>query len=305
MKSFAGIEIVGSRLQIVIGDDRANIHQRYNFSIDGAAGAEAMCNQITSAFDEIDTDIIRGIGIGFGGPVDHRTGRIWASYEIEGWSDFPIRNWLSDLTGVFVSVENDANVAAFGESLFGAGRNYDNVYYVTLGSGVGAGHILERNIYHGNSPGETEMGHIRLDKSGRTVESSCSLLAIEEKIREANRKFPESHLAKLTSRLHCCEYKHLIEAVNARDSVAMAILDNTADDLAFSLSHAVHLLHPETVIIGGEPSLACEPLRKAVEDKLKHYLMDAFHPGPDIQLSRLREDAIVIGALALAIQHKD
>jgi glucokinase len=304
MKLFAGIEIVGPRLQIVIGDDRANIHQRYNFSIDGAAGAEAMCKQITSTFDEIDTDIIRGIGIGFGGPVDHKTGKIWTSYEIEGWSDFPIRNWLSDLTGIFVSVENDANVAAYGEALFGAGKNYDNVYYITLGSGVGAGHVLEKNIYHGNKPGETEMGHIRLDKSGRTVESSCSVLAIEEKIREANKKYPGSHLATLTSKLNAGEFKFLGQAVDAGDDVAKEILESTADDLAFSLSHAVHLLHPETVIIGGEGSLACDRLRNFVEEKLRHYLMDAFHPGPDIQLSKLKEDAVAIGALALAIQHR-
>ena len=305
MKSFAGIEISGSRLQIVIGDDRAHIHQRYNFSIDGTAGAEAMCKQITTTFDEIDTDIIRGIGIGFGGPVDHKTGKIWTSYEIEGWSNFPIRNWLSDLTGVFVSVENDANVAAYGEALFGSGKNYDNVYYVMLGCGVGAGHVLEKNIYHGHRPGETEMGHIRLDKAGRTVESSCSVLAIEEKIRDANIKYPNSKLAKLTSRLHTGEYKHLMEAVSFNDEAAIEILRHTADDLAFSLSHAVHLLHPETVIIGGESSLACEPLRKAVEEKLRHYLMDAFHPGPDIQLSKLKEDAVAVGALALAIQHKN
>jgi glucokinase len=305
MKSFAGIEIVGSRLQIVIGDDRANIHQRYNFSIDGSAGAEAMCKQITSTFDEIDTDIIRGIGIGFGGPVDHRSGKIWTSYEIEGWSNFPIRNWLSDLTGIFVSVENDANVAAYGEALFGSGRNYDNVYYVSLGSGVGAGHVLEKNIYHGNRPGETEMGHIRLDKSGRTVESSCSVLAIEEKIRVSNKKHPHSLLAKLTSGLHAGEYKHLVEALKDGDEFANEILNDTADDLAFSLSHVVHLLHPETVIIGGESSLACEPLRKAVEEKLKHYLMDAFYPGPELQLSKLKEDAVAIGALALAIQHRN
>ncbi|HYG03723.1 MAG TPA: ROK family protein [Chryseosolibacter sp.] len=305
MKSFAGIEVVDTRLQIVIGDDRANILQRYTAGINRNAGAEAMCAQITTLFNEIDTEIIRGIGIGFGGPVDHKTGKIWTSYDMEGWSNFPLRNWLSDLTGVFVSVENDANVAAFGEALFGAGRNYDNVFYVTIASGIGAGHVVGKEIYHGNRPGETELGHVRLDKTCRTVQACCSITAIETKIQSAVSTQRGSFLAKSLNRSKDQPIVSLMNGVSRNDELSLQIFFEVADDIAFAISHAVHLLHPETIVIGGNVDFVNEALRSAVEDKIKIYIMEAFHPGPDIQLSALRNDAVTVGALALAIAHKE
>ncbi|MEX2235900.1 MAG: ROK family protein [Cyclobacteriaceae bacterium] len=79
------------------------------------------------------------------------------------------------------------------------------------------------------------------------------------------------------------------------------MLDTTADDFSFALSHAVHLMNPETVILGGGLSLVGEPFRKLIEQKVQSYLMDVFRPGPSIQLSFLKEDAVPVGALALAM----
>lgn len=304
MKTFAGIEIGGTKLQIVLGDENANIHQRFRFSVDQQAGAEGIRKLIIETFKQIDHNSLRGIGIGFGGPVDHQSGKIYTSYHIEGWANFSITHWLSDLTGVFCSVDNDANVAAIGEALFGSGRNYENVYYVTLGSGLGAGHVVNKTIYHGSPPGELEMGHIRLDKTGKTVQSSCSGWAVDEKIRLAIQKEPKGLLAKLVKKSKGHESKILGDALTAGDKTATAIFQETIDDFAFALSHAVHLFHPQTVILGGGLSLIGEPVRLTTEQKLSGYLMDAFQPGPDIQLSKLKEDAVPVGALALAIHHK-
>jgi len=304
VKTFAGIEIGGTKLQIVLGDENANILERFRFQVDVSAGAEGIRRNIAKTFEQLDTEKIRGIGIGFGGPVDHKTGKIFTSYHVAGWSDFSITHWLSGLTGIFVSVDNDANVAAFGEALYGAGRNYENVSYVTLGSGVGAGHVVNRKVYHGTTPGEMELGHVRLDKAGKTVQSSCSGWAVDEKIRKAIGENPKGVLAKLCKSANGTESRLLKDAIDQQDDIAIKILDETIDDLAFALSHTVHLLHPQTVVLGGGLSLIGEKLRSGIEKKLKEYLMDAFQPGPDIQISRLGEDAVPVGALALAIDHK-
>jgi glucokinase len=304
MKSFAGIEIGGTKLQIVLGDDSANITKRFRFTVDQAAGADGIRDIIVKTFSDLNTEEIRGIGIGFGGPVDHKTGKIFTSYHIQGWSDFSITNWLREKTGIYVSVDNDANVAALGEALFGAGRNYENVCYVTLGSGLGAGLVVDRRIYHGASPGEMEMGHIRLDRSGKTLQDSCSGWAVDEKLRTLIKQNPKGQLAKLAKGETFSESRFLVTAIEEGDRDAEKILVDTMDDFAFGLSHAVHLLHPQTVIMGGGLSLLGEPLRKVVEQKLSTYLMSAFQPGPDIQLSKLKEDAVPVGALALAIENK-
>jgi len=96
------------------------------------------------------------------------------------------------------------------------------------------------------------------------------------------------------------EARHLRGALDAGDPVALKILAAVADDLAFALSHAVHLFHPEIIVVGGGLSLVGEPLRAAMAAALPAYLMEAFRPGPQVALAGLGEDSVPVGALALA-----
>ncbi len=303
-KNYIGIEIGGSKLQIVLGDEKARILERFRFEVDRNAGAEKIQESISETARGFRTKKISGIGVGFGGPVDRVAGKIWESHQIQGWSGFPLKRWLEELTGVPVSIDNDANAAALGESLYGAGKDRNIVLYITLGSGVGGGVVADKKIYRGAAPGEVEIGHIRLDKTGRTLESACSGWAADQKIRDAVRLYPESALSRFAPGVQGAEAKLLRQALEANDALAIRILDEICDDLAFGVSHAVHLFHPETVILGGGLSLIGEPLRIKVAQKLIPYLMDAFQPGPLVRLSILKEDAVPVGALALAIQDK-
>ena len=121
------------------------------------------------------------------------------------------------LAKVPVFVDNDANVAALGEAHHGAGKNFNPVFYVTLGSGVGGGLVVNGNIYHGAKPGESEIGHMRLDKSGRIVESSCSGWAMDKKIRAAILKHPDSTLTKLAGTASRGEAQFLKRALDQND----------------------------------------------------------------------------------------
>jgi glucokinase len=161
-------------------------------------------------------------------------------------------------------VENDANVAALAEAVAGAGTDYANVFYITLGSGVGGGLVVDGRLYHGALPGETEVGHLRLDRSGTTLESRCSGWAVDGRIREAVRQHPGSVLAQLVGDTSPGEARFLYPALERSDPLAQSILHETSADLAFGLSHVVHLLHPEVIILGGGLSLLGEPLRAAV-----------------------------------------
>jgi glucokinase len=305
-KTYLGIEIGGTKLQLVLGNEKAQILKRFRFVVDRNAGAEEIRQHIAKTLRDLRSEQLSAIGVGYGGPIDRATGKVLVSYQIEGWSDFPLKEWLGDLTGVTTVVDNDANVAALGEALHGAGKSYNNVLYITLGSGVGSGIVLYKKIYHGAFPGEAEMGHIRLDKTGRTIESSCSGWAVDKKIRDAVLNYPEGIFAKLVKEKgEGAEARSLAVAVQLNDAQALKILDETCDDLAFGISHAVHLLHPEIIILGGGLSFIGELLRKLVAQKLSKYLMSVFQPGPPILLSLLKEDAVPVGALELAIQCKN
>jgi glucokinase len=296
-----GIEIGGSKTQLLVGEESLAIVARERFSVDRERGGEGIRKQIAAALPEImDSWRPTAIGVGFGGPVDWRSGRICRSHQIAGWSEFPLGEWLTGLTGLPVRVENDANLAALGEALHGAGRGSDPVMYITLGSGVGGGLVVNGAIYHGATPGEAEIGHLRLDRQGTVVEKRCSGWAVDEKIRALKAAGSDSVLCELTKGMTTGEARQLPAALAAGDAVARGILDKTTEDLAWALSHAVHLFHPEVIVLGGGLSLVGEPLRQAVGSALPRFVMDAFAGGPQVRLAQLGEDAVPVGGLLLA-----
>lgn len=295
-------------MQVVLGNVHADIIDRRRFNVDKKGGGAGIRRQIATAIDGFQhKHRISGVGIGFGGPVDWRTGKVACSHHIEGWSDFELVPWVKELARAPVCVDNDANTAALAEACKGAGMNSNPVFYVTLGSGVGGGLVVNREIYHGAIPGEAEIGHVRLDKSGLILEKRCSGWAVDERIRSAIREEPDSALAKLcqsTGKGSGGESRHLLKAIEAADPLALRILDETAEDLAFGLSHVVHLCHPQMIILGGGLSLLGEVLVKAVTKHLPRFLMDSFKPGPTLTLAELQEDVVTVGALILGTKAK-
>jgi glucokinase len=300
---YIGIEIGGTKLQVAVGNAEGQIEQRCRFTVELSAGATGIRHQLEQTIPGLAKEFQpAAVGVGFGGPVDWKAGEICCSHQVEGWSGFPLARWLSDLAQAPVVVDNDANVAALGEALHGAGVGFNPVFYVTLGSGVGGGLVLEGKIYHGAKPGESEIGHIRLDRSGAIVESRCSGWAVDAKIRAAITENPSSSLARRVGAARAGEAKYLKAALEDADPLAQRILSETATDLAFGLSHVAHLFHPEIVVLGGGLSLVGEPLRLALEQALPDFVMHAFGSGPKIALAKLGEDAVPVGALELARQ---
>jgi glucokinase len=296
-----GIEIGGTKLQVVVGDPEGTIRARHRFTVDRAKGGHGIRAQITQCLSELGQQIrVSAIGVGFGGPVDRDSGQICCSHQIEGWSGFPLRQWLESLAQVRVQVENDANTAALGEAKCGAGMGHDPVFYVTLGSGVGGGLVVSGSIYHGAKPGEAEIGHVRLNLQGETIESQCSGWAVDRQIRQLCQRHPDGVLALLTAGQSTGEAAHLATALQQNDSLAITILEETARNLALGLSHVTHLCHPEVVILGGGLSKVGEPLRATVQRHLGSLIMTAFQPGPEVRLATLGEDAVPVGALLLA-----
>jgi len=299
--TYAAIEIGGSKLQLAVGNAAGKILERFRFPVDRSQGAEGIRRHIETKVKQLlAARQPRAVGVGYGGPVNWRNGQICCSHHIAGWSDFPLGEWLRSLTGLPVVVDNDANVAALGEATHGAGQRHNPVFYVTLGSGVGGGLVVDGSIYHGTTPGEAELGHVRLDRRGTTVEARCAGWAVDRKIRAFIKRHPRSRLARLAGRTAGGEARCLGPALRQNDPSARRILRETAADLAFGLSHAVHLFHPQVIVIGGGLALLGEPLRAAVSEALPRFVMAAFAPGPRVALAALGEDAVPVGALVLA-----
>lgn len=300
-RAFLGIEIGGTKLQLVAGDESAAIRQRARLDVAPARGADGIREQIRAALPNLLAQWHpAAIAVGFGGPVDRSTGRIARSHQVEGWSGFDLRGWLHEISCLPVVVENDSNAAAFAEATRGAGTGCNPVFYFNLGSGVGGGLVVDGRIYHGQAPGEAEFGHLCLERDGTTVEDRCSGWAVDRRLRALALTAPDGLLARLIGPVAGGEAKHLREALDAKDVFARQLLGDLAEDLAFALSHVTHLFHPEIVVMGGGLSLVGEPLRKAVSEALTGRVMEVFHGGPKFTLAALGEDAVPMGALLLA-----
>jgi len=296
-----GIEIGGTKLQIVAGDASGTIRHRWRATADRAGGAGAISRQIVAGIHELTRHMpAHAIGVGFGGPVDHSAGRIRVSHQVDGWADVDLGAFLAQQTRLPVRIENDSNLAALAEATRGAGARLGRVFYFNLGSGVGGGFVIDGKLYHGRPPGEVEFGHLRLERSGATVESRCSGWAVDAEIRKLRKPSPESFLARAIGNTPGGESSHLAGALSQGDAGANDILHQLAGDLAFALSHVVHLLNPDVIVLGGGLANVGEPLRAAVAESLERSIMTVFRPAPPVKLAELGEDAVPTGALLLA-----
>jgi len=330
-----GIEIGGTKVQLFSADGSGQVQQRFRYEVDKQKGAGGILDFITQTLRQLHTPPT-AVGVGFGGPVNSDTGQISTSYQIEGWAGLNLMNWFREQTQAqTIRIENDANVAALGEALHGAGRGYRHVFYVTIGSGIGGGMVVDGQIYHGAMPGEAELGHLWLVPPGRsadaesspgestpgestpgestpgestpgqTLEETCSGWAIDRQIRNLLPQLPtDSPLRQLVEAATNegrvgGEARFLLSAYEQGDTVAHMLIEQVGSVLALGLSHATHLFHPQVIVLGGGLSLIGEPLRAAVKNALERFVMKAFRPAPLVFLSQLREEAVPIGALAM------
>jgi glucokinase len=258
---------------------------------------------------------VAAAGIGFGGPVVAGRGVVTTSHQVAGWDDFPLADWARRTLGVEnVSLENDADTAGLGETRFGAGVGFSPVLYVTVGSGIGGGLILNGRIYHGSGAGAIEVGHLWVidrndsDLGVVTLEKAASGWAIAD----AARSYVERHRAA-AGRAPWSVLRHAggdPAAITARDVAAAAregdrearyILDRAAAAMAHGLGQAVTLLAPRRIILGGGVSLIGEDLWLGpIRSKLEAYIFPPFRGTFDVVAAALGEEVVVHGALALA-----
>lgn len=285
---FLGIEIGGTKLQAAAGDGGGRLVESLRERVDTDAGAAGILAQIERLGQALlRRHPLQAIGVGFGGPVDDRTQTVVKSHQIEGWENFSLSNWLSDRFRLPAVIGNDADVAGLGEALHGAGQGISPLFYVTIGSGIGGGFILDGRIFRGFGMGAAEIGHLRVESpDGRVpLESVASGWGIESRYRAR------------TSRSRSVSE---IAAAVPHDALAHAILSQAWDALAEALCHVVALIAPRRIILGGGVSLLGDVLFSPVRALVKARVFRPFADGFDIVPAALGEDVVLHGALALA-----
>src|SRR5438445_5630774 len=314
---YLGIEIGGTKLQLGIGPGNGTLAGLWRGAVDVAAGPEGIRRQITAAVPELlaragmDRSQIKGVGIGFGGPVDDQTRTIIKSHQIEGWDNFPLANWITEITGWPVVLGNDADVAGLAEALFGAGKGLSPIFYITIGSGIGGGLIINGEIYRGCGRGAAEIGHTKIKDapfgqfpSEEVLEDRVSGWGIEKAAQAAvqSGQGPESLLLRLVDGNHRrITAEQVAEAAQQEDVFAELILRRSWVYLSQVICDVIALICPRRIVIGGGVSLMgeellFEPLRRMVAERVFKPFAGCY----DIVPAALGEEVVVHGALALA-----
>jgi glucokinase len=316
LRMFLGIEIGGTKLQIGIGPGDGTLAHFWRGPVKPAAGGEGIRKQIVTAVPKLLRKAkmkprdIRAIGVGFGGPVDDKTQRILKSHQVEGWAGFPLSEWLTAEFGRPVALGNDADVAGLAEALFGAGKGLSPIFYITVGSGIGGGLIIDQKIYRGCGRGAAEIGHLQIKAEdweyGEPFEGPLEELASGWAISENARTYVggASPLWKLSRGKPATITTELVaKAAQQGDKIAEQCLQQAIEFLAEGICHVIALLCPRRIVIGGGVSLIGEklffaPLRKRVGEQV----FKPFAGLTDIVPAKLGEEVVVHGALALARQ---
>jgi glucokinase len=318
---YLGIEIGGTKLQLGVGPADGTLRALWRGTVDVAEGPEGIRKQIVAAVPELlaksglDRKQLRGVGIGFGGPVDDSNHTIIKSHQIEGWDNFPLAKWIADVVGLPSALGNDADVAGLGEALFGAGKGFNPIFYITIGSGIGGGLIIDGEIYRGSGRGAAEVGHLQFnvyfvkgasvfDSPKETLEQLASGWGIAEAARRCiAEEQPIRSLLYSTGAKpgRVLTAEDVARAARQGDAVAESILKTSIGYLADGICHVIALLCPRRIIIGGGVSLMgekllFEPLRRMVAERVFKPFADCYEIVP----AALGEEMVVHGALALA-----
>jgi glucokinase len=293
---YLGIEIGGTKLQLGVGPGDGALAGLWRGTVAPAAGADGIRQQIAAAVPEllaksgVERSHLKGVGIGFGGPVDDATRTVIKSHQIAGWDGFPLADWIGEISGLPAVLGNDADVAGLAEALFGAGKGLSPIFYITIGSGIGGGLIVNGEIFRGCGRGAAEIGHLRVEHifdAPLALEESASGWGIAQR-------------AALKMKRHLTA-EQVAEAARAGNEEARMVLDHSWLYLAEAICHVIALLCPRRIVIGGGVSLMGEellfqPLRKSVAWNVFKPFAGCY----DIVPAALGEEVVVHGALALA-----
>lgn len=255
------------------------------------------------------SDLI-GIGIASPGPLDIKRGCVDGSPNLPGWTGYPIESTLSKAFGLPARIDNDANAAALGEYLFGAGKGKRNLIYVTISTGIGGGAIIDGKLMRGANGNAAELGHLTLDIKGPACpcggngcfEVMASGTAIARRTREALAKGTASQILTLAGSADAITAHHVLQALAQKDALAIKIWDETTEYLGRGLAVIINTFNPEMIVVGGGVTAAGDTLFVPMRTKALKYAFPRLAAVCSIIPAGLGADVGVVGAAACAFE---
>ena len=290
--NLVGIDIGGTKCAVILGklneDGIIAVTDKKGYATSEYSNPVRMLQQFVNGINDLlkkhklTIKDIASIGISCGGPLDSIKGIILSPPNLPGWDEVHIKDFFEKEFQVPVSIQNDANACALAEWKFGAGRGTRNMIFLTFGTGMGAGLILDGKLYSGTNDNAGEVGHIRLDRMGPvgygksgSFEGFCSGGGIAQLARtmvlEKLQMGEKVSFCKTTSELQNITAQSVAEAAKRGDLLAKKIFEDCGTYLGKGLSVIIDILNPECIVLGSifvrSANLLTEAMQKAIDEE--------------------------------------
>ncbi len=312
-----GVDLGGTKILTAAADCRGGVLGRVKVPTGADLGLDHVVNEIVRSVElalqqaGITAENVAAVGVGAPGPLDPRVGLVYLAPNL-GWRNVPLGEILGRRLNLPVFVDNDANLAALGECVYGAGRGADNLVYITVSTGVGGGLILGGKIYHGFSGGAGEIGHLTVAEDGPLCgcgNSGC-LEAVASGTAIANRAkalIEEGRglgiLSEAGGHKDGVSARAVAAAASRGDGEAIMIMRDAGRYLGVAVAGIINLLNPSAVVLGGGVMQSGRILWEAMLDETRRRALGPALQGVAIVRAALGGEAGVMGALALAAQN--
>jgi glucokinase len=318
-KFVIGVDIGGTKVAAGLVDGSAHIRHQARSPMaphgNAAAGLAAVVAAVNMLSMSSQGRELGGIGISSPGPLDPTTGIVINPPNLPCWRNFPLVSEIEQIYGVPVKLDNDANCGALAEAKWGAGRSYRNVFYVTIGTGIGTGIVINGNLYHGRTGAAGEGGHLSIDYRGPEcrcgkrgcIEALVSGPAIAQRararlmtlrgVRSTILDLAQGNIEAITS--------DIIDKANASgDALAREILLETVELLALWLGNIVDLLEPDVIIIGGGVATMLNPFFDDIRDRLPRCCINSRVDEIPLLHAQYGADSGILGAASIVALEK-
>lgn len=313
MKHYIGIDLGGTNIKAGVVND--------SFEIIGKAKTKTLCPRPAKEIADdmarvsieacenagISVDDVEWIGIGTPGIADNINGTIPYSNNL-GFKDVPMRKYIQEHINKPVYIANDANAAAYGEFVAGAAKGANDAVCITLGTGVGAGVIIDKKIFTGRNLAGTEIGHMVIEVDGPQCtcgrkgcfETFSSATGLINMTKAAIEKYPDSIVAQYAEKDGKVSARHAFDAMRAGDKAGKEVVDKYIKYLAAGITNVINIFQPDILCIGGGVCNEGDPLllptKELVQKEVYTRMLDC---NTKITVAELGNDAGIIGAAFL------
>ncbi len=306
-KEYIGIDIGGTKCAVIKGDAINGVTNKIRFE---TTTVDETLNRILTAVEEMLP--AEAIGISCGGPLDEKRGIIMSPPNLPGWDDIHITELIEDRFGIPCRLRNDANACALAEWRFGAGIGFENIVFLTFGTGLGAGIIADGRLISGANGNAGEVGHVRLADDGPvgygkagSFEGFCSGGGIaslaKSMAKDALKLGTPLSFGSTEKEIEALTTKYLAELAKAGNRDAIRIFDISAAKLGQGLAIIIDVLNPEAIIIGSVYARSEELFRGAF-DVIQREALEASRRICKILPAKLGDSIGDIAALAVAME---